>query len=129
MANPRVYQASDGRWLVISNDIKSDYFDNEEDAENMATKIKWATQAQLNATELAQVADSLANLETVYFDRGYNSGGSDPIGVSDVSSLGITPAQLASLITLVQQLNNFLGNSAVVAADYDATLNAVRNDV
>ncbi len=129
MTEPRVYQAGDGRWLVFNNGIKSDYFTLESEAENMATKITFATQAQLDATTLAQVADKLANLETVYFDRGYNSGGSSPIADVDIASLNITAAQLASLITLIQQLNNFVGNSAVTTADYDATLNAVRSDV
>jgi hypothetical protein len=129
MADPRVYQATDGRWIVFNNGIKSGYFINEGDAQNMATKITWSTQAQADATTLAQVADKLANLETVYFDRGYDSGGGDPIVDGDVVSLGITAAQLGSLITLIQQLNNFLGNSAVTAADYDSTLNAVRKDV
>jgi hypothetical protein len=129
MPEPRVYQAADGRWIVFNNGVKSGYFINEEDAQNMATKITWATQAQADATSLAQVADKLANLETVYFDRGYDSGGGDPIVDGDVASLGITAVQLGALITLIQQLNNFLGNSAVTAADYDSTLNAVRDDV
>jgi hypothetical protein len=126
---PQVYQSSDGRWLVFDNDIKSDYFTLEEDAINMATKITFGTQAQNDATALAKVADKLANLENVYFDRGYNSGGSNPITDEDLTSLGYTAADLANLITLIQQLNNFLGNSAVTSGDYDATLNAVRNDV
>lgn len=124
-----VYQAADGRWLVFNNDIKSDYFTLESEAQNMATKLTWAGQAQTDATALAQVADKLANLETVYFDRGYDSGGSNPITNDDVISLNITAADLGSLITLIQQLNNFLGNLTVSTADYDATLNTVRNDV
>jgi len=126
---PRVYQAADNRWLVVSNDIKSDYFTLEEDAVNMATKIQFASQAQNEATTMAQLADKLANLETVYFDRGYDSGGSNPITNDDIASLNFTAAELASLITLIQQFNNFLGNLAVTAGDYDATLNAVRSDV
>jgi hypothetical protein len=129
MTEPKVYQATDGRWIVFNNGIKSDYFINEEDAVNMATKITFGTQAQLDATTLAQVADKLANLESVYFDRGYNGGGSDPIADVDVESLGITAADLAALITLIQQFNNFLGNVAVTSGDYDATLNTIRNDV
>jgi hypothetical protein len=129
MTEAQVYQASDDRWLVFSNGIKSDYFTLEEDAVDMATKLTWAGQAQTGATDLAQVADKLADLETVYFDRGYDSGGSNPITNDDVSSLGITATDLANLITLIQQLNNFLGNSAVTTGDYDATLNTVRTDV
>lgn len=126
---PQVYQATDGRWIVFHDGIKSDYFNAESEAVSMATKITFATQAQAQSTTLAQVVDNLANLETVYFDRGYNSGGVDPIVDGDISSLGYTAADLASLITLIQQLNNFLGNSAVTAGDYDAILNAIRNDV
>jgi hypothetical protein len=125
----QVYQAADGRWIVFNNGIKSDYFTLESEAQTMATKITWAGQAQTDATTLAQVADRLANLETVYFDRGYDSGGSNPITNDDVVSLNVTAADLAALITLIQQLNNFLGNSAVTAGDYDATLNTVRTDV
>lgn len=129
MTDTQVYQAADGRWIVFNNGIKSNYFTLEEDAQNMATKITWATQAQVEATTMAQIADRLANLETVYFDRGYNSGGGDDIVDSDVVSLNITAADLASLVTLIQQFNNFLGNLAVIAGDYDSTLNTVRIDV
>jgi 23S rRNA maturation mini-RNase III len=127
--NPRVYQAADDRWLVFHNEIKSDYFTLESEAQDMATKLTWAGQAQAQATTLAQIGDQLANLETVYFDRGYDGGGSNPITNDDVVSLNITAADLAALITLIQQLNNFLGNSAVTTGDYDATLNTVRTDV
>ncbi len=124
-----VYQAADNRWLVFNNGIKSDYFSQESEARDMATKLTFGEQSQGEATTLAQVADRLTNLETVYFDRGYNSGGTNPIVDGDIVSLNITAADLAALITLAQQLNNFLGNLAVATGDYDATLNAVRTDV
>ena len=124
-----VYQAADNRWLVFNNGIKSDYFSQESEARDMATKLTFGEQSQGEATALAQVADRLTNLETVYFDRGYNSGGTNPIVDGDIVSLNITAADLAALVTLAQQLNNFLGNLAVATGDYDATLNAVRTDV
>ena len=124
-----VYQAADNRWLVFNNDIKSGYFTLESEARDMATKLTFGEQSQNDATTLAQVADRLANLETVYFDRGYNSGGTNPIVDGDIVSLNITAANLAALVTLTQQLNNFLGNLAVATDDYDATLNTVRTDV
>ena len=124
-----VYQAADNRWLVFNNGIKSDYFTLESEARDMATKLTFGEQSQGEATALAQVADRLTNLETVYFDRGYNSGGTNPIVDGDIVSLNITAADLAALVTLAQQLNNFLGNLAVATGDYDATLNTVRTDV
>jgi hypothetical protein len=124
----RIYQSANGQWIVFNNGIKT-FFVLESEAQDMATKLTWAGQAQTDATTLAQVADRLANLETVYFDRGYDSGGSNPITNDDVVSLSITAADLAALITLTQQLSNFLGNSAVTAGDYDSTLNTVRTDV
>lgn len=95
----------------------------------MATKLTFGEQSQKDATTLAQVADRLTNLETVYFDRGYNSVGTNPIVDGDIVSLNITAADLAALVSLTQQLNNFLGNLAVTTGDYDATLNTVRTDV
>lgn len=124
-----VYQAADGRWIVFNNGVKSPYFALESEARDMATKLTFVEQSQNDATTLAQVADRLKNLETVYFDRGYNSGGTNPIVDGDIVSLNITAADLAALVTLTQQLNNFLGNLAVATDDYDATLNKVRTDV
>lgn len=125
----QVYKAADGRWLVFNNGIKSAYFILESEAQNMATKLIFTERAQVEATILAQLGDKLVDLESVYFDRGYDAGGSNPIVDVDIESLNITAAQLAALITLAQQMSNFLGNLAVTQADYDATLNAVRTDI
>ena len=129
MTQARVYQAADGRWLLAVNSIKSGYFTLEEDAQNMATKTAWATQAQKDATAIAQVADRLVNLRTVYFDRGYDSGGSNPIIDGDVTALGITAVQLGDLVTLAEHLEDFLNAGVVATLDRDPTLNAIRTDV
>lgn len=89
-------------------------------------KFQYAQQVQAICTDLAQAIDAAADAYSVYFDRGYNSGGSDPIGDSDVVGLEITAAQLGSFITLAEQLNNFANNSAVTQGDYDATLNILK---
>jgi hypothetical protein len=130
MTEPNVYQASNDTWIVFNNGIKSEYFNTVSEAVNMATKLIFAGQAQDSATTMATLGDKLADLHSVYFDRGYNSsGGSNPITDDDLSSLGITAVQLANLITLAEQFANFLNNAAVIQADYDATLNAIRTDI
>ena len=53
-------------------------------------------------------------------------GGSNQIVDADVSSLDIKAADVASGITLGQQLANFLANSAVTTGNYQATVNALR---
>lgn len=94
-----------------------------------ARKTAFVRRQQEAATQIAQAADLLGNLETVFFDRGYNSGGANAIEDADVVATGLTAAQVGSLITFGQQLHNFLNNETVAKADYDATLNAARTDV
>ena len=95
----------------------------------MSQKLTFVSKVQERATTLAQVADLVSDLVSVYFDRGYDSGGSDPVIDADLAALGITAANLTAFITLGQQLQNFLDNAAVATADYDATLNTMRTDV
>lgn len=129
MTQAQVYQAADDRWLVFNNGIKSDYFIDESEAQTMATKLTFAGKAQDSATTMANIGDQLADLYSVYFDRGYNSGGANPITDDDLASLGMTAVQLGNLITLAEQFANFLGNAAVAQDDYDVTLNAIRTDI
>jgi len=60
-----------------------------------------------------------ADLEAEYFDAGSWADG-------DVSALGITAADLASCITLLQQIDALMSGSATSVAAYRATLNKVR---
>lgn len=96
----------------------------------MSQKITFVeNRLQATANSLAQAIDALRDAETVYFDRGYNSGGSNPITDADISALGVTAANVASMITLAQQLIKFADNLAVTQGDYDSTLNVMRTDV
>lgn len=129
-----VYQAADGRWLVFNNDIKSDYFNTESEARNMADKIKFTEQAQAFCTSLAALFKNAKDLDGVYFDEGFDGGGGDPIINEDISSLPGSPtaAKVASFITVAQQLQKFdVGDGAdpVVTANYGASVNAMRTDV
>lgn len=124
-----VYQAANGKWLIFNNGIKSEYFNTEPEAVEMASKLTFAEQAQTSATTMSDLSDRLTDLYSVYFDRGYNSGGSNPIVDDDLASLGITAVQLGNMMTLAEQFANFLNNIAATQADYDTTLNAMRTDV
>lgn len=67
--------------------------------------------------------DDAPNIENEYFDLGYNSGGANEIIDADVVAYNLTAANIASGITLVQQLKNMAGNAAVTTGDYALTTN------
>ena len=94
-----------------------------------SAKFNFGSKSQSIATSLAQAVNDAADIVSVYFDRGYDSGGSDPIVDGDIAGLNITATQVGAAITLFQQLANFVDNAAVTQADYDATLNTIRSDL
>lgn len=87
---------------------------------------RFVTAAQEASGVCHEVIEALEGLFSVYFDRGYNSGGSDPITDTDLESFGFTAAQLASLMNLAEQMVNFRDNAAVTQSDWGSVLNQVR---
>lgn len=94
----------------------------------MGTKLTFAGQSRAIANTIASLDHDLEALNTVYFKRGYNSGGSDPIFDGDVSELDLTAADIAGMVTIAQQFRNFLDNIAVVTGDYNSTVSNTRSD-
>lgn len=95
----------------------------------MSDKVVYARKFQELAQELDILGDLVVDLDKTYFTRGYNSGGGSEIVDGDLTSLGITAADLSSGITLCQQLKNFFANAAVTQGDYQATLSKLRADI
>ena len=75
----------------------------------MASKQQFAGQAITLANVFSQLANNLEDLNSVFFDRGYNVGGADPIIDADVDSLNIKAADISGLITIAQQVDNVFG--------------------
>lgn len=123
-----IYQSASNQWIYFDGAIKR-YFDTQQEAIAMNQKETFVQKLQAAATQIAQASDQFANLETVFFDRTYNSGGANQIQDVDIEATGLTAAQVGSLITLGQQLQLFLNNGAPVQGDYDVTLNAARTDI
>lgn len=94
----------------------------------MGIKLTFSGQARKLANDMARLDHDLEALNSVYFDRGYNSGGSDPIIDADIAELNVTAADIAGMVTIAQQFRNFLNNVAVVTGDYDTTLSQLRSD-
>jgi hypothetical protein len=93
----------------------------------MADKLTYAKQLQKVATRFAAISDSLIDLRTIYFDRGYNSGACVFIDL-DVVSLGISASNISNMITMAENLDKFLNASAITEGDYDSTVNLMRTD-
>ena len=68
---------------------------------------------------LAPAADMAAGVMAEYFDAG-------TFEDFDLAALGITAADLAGCITLLEQVNKLMTNQATAAAMYRTTLNKVR---
>lgn len=95
----------------------------------MSQKTQFAGQLRATATKLAQAINEADDIVSIYFDRGYNSGGASQIVDNDVASENLTAANIASFITAAQQLANYANNAAVSQGDYDSTINKVRGDI
>lgn len=74
----------------------------------MSNKARFAQEAQTAASIFAKLTDTIAALQSVYWDRGYNAGGVDPLTDEDVAALGITAADVTGMITFADALDTFL---------------------
>lgn len=92
-------------------------------------KEVFLNQVTITASAIAQALDNAQAITNVYFDRQYNIGGANEITAGDLASIGVTPNQLASFITLSEQLQNLRNGLAVSPSDYDATLSRLRRDL
>ena len=63
----------------------------------MSNKVRFAQEAQTAASIFAKLSDTIAALQSVYWDRGYNAGGVDPLADADVEALGITAADVTGM--------------------------------
>ncbi len=114
------HRQSGGTWYVT--DGANEYiFESEQEARQFMAKIDTAKAIVKAVQSLATATDSAGDLEAEYFDAA-GAGWVD----EDVAALGITAAQLAGCITLLQQVNLLMTGVATTPAVYRTTLNQVR---
>ena len=118
------YIETRGKWALWVDGVFLKYVEEE-----MVKKIDFATKVQANTTSIAGLKDTLEDVVEVFFARGYNAGGADPITDADLAGTGITLADLTACITMFQQIANFFGNQAVTQGDYSTTVNKMRTDI
>ena len=74
----------------------------------MSDKVRFAKEAQEAASVFSKLSDTITALESVWWDRAYNSGGADELTDADVEALGITAADVTGMITFAGALDTFL---------------------
>lgn len=111
------YDAEHG-W-AFSDGLTERFFETEQEARNAMAKLDTAKAIVRAVQALAPTADNAADLEAEYFDAGAWADG-------DVAALGITAADLAACLTLLQQFDKLMTNQATTPAIYRTTLNKVR---
>ncbi len=115
-----IYQDALGKWIYFDGVVKH-AFGTEREARQAMAKQDTAKAIVKAVQSLATATDSAGDLEAEYFDAA-GAGWVD----ADVAALGITAAQLAGCITLLQQVNLLMTGAATTPAVYRSTLNQVR---
>lgn len=95
----------------------------------MASKVAFAKSAQQISTAIATIRAQCKTMNEMYFNRNYNSGASNVIQDSDLTSVEMTAAELSSFITTCQQFEKFLNNEEVTQGDYKVIINKLRTDL
>lgn len=83
-----------------------------------ASKFQLITNIQTFATQFENVRLLAEQITNMYFNAGFNGGGSNPIADNDGASFGLTAAQIAAMISEAQQVGNFFKNQAVLTGNY-----------
>jgi hypothetical protein len=126
MAEVKVYQAADDRWIVLSNGVKSGYFNTESEALEMSEKVIFAEKCIDLSEALIAVIKELPAIEKVWALEGYLAGMSD----GDITSTGKTKDEIAAFVTFSENFTKFLGNdNTQVIAEYGDTLYKLLRDL
>lgn len=89
----------------------------------MANKQHYARQAQQMAATFSALADDITALRSVYWDRGYDAVGDDPLTDEDVADLGVTAADVTGMA------DTFAGALATFLTANRGYLSLMRNDL
>jgi len=91
-----------------------------------------ATQKELFALEMIKLSKVISSqiigqsklLTDQYFDLGFNGGGSNTIIDTDLDTFDdLDATDITNVITALQQITNYFGNSAVATGDYASSYN------
>lgn len=74
----------------------------------MSNKTKYVTRAQEMASIFSALTDDIIALQSVWFDRGYNTSGADEMTSQDLDGMTVTVADVTGMVTFAAALDTFL---------------------
>jgi hypothetical protein len=91
-----------------------------------ASKPVFVQNLQQAMNQFHQAAALLKDTDLYYYKNGFQAGGANAIVDSDLTAYNLKAADVAAGMTLAEQLQNFLNNTAVATADYSTTVQRLR---
>ncbi len=127
----RVAANYEGKYSLLIDypDEKEIVFDTYEEARLSMEIIEYIRLLIDTATQFALASEKLVRLKEIYADRGYAPGEENGITGEDLKVAGITEEQLLQLITLCQQVEQFLTGGETAPCNHQKVLNQVRTNI
>jgi hypothetical protein len=96
----------------------------------MATsrKIKFIEKVIHDISYIMISFHSLEDSIDIFLDRGYNTGGDDPITETDLEPYEMTYSEFTAVNTFINNFKLFLENGEPAVNDYREMLNNIRDD-
>ena len=88
-------------------------------------KLQMALWLENLATQLSKLHSEMERASDIWDDKGYASGGTNPIVDGDITGHDITAAQLALMITLINNFDKFWTNQVPTQNTYGDTIGAL----
>lgn len=93
----------------------------------VSRKEDFALAVRTAVTALAEAAERIAELDAIYMDSGYDSGGTNPITDEDLTGHDMTAQDLANASTFATNLALFLSDGDPMVFDYASAINKFRD--
>ncbi len=103
------------------------------------TKIGFAVKGRQLAAQLAQLSDDMVDFADVYDHRLYGPEADHAITADDLATTtpypgmtlpgSVTPDDIYAFVILCRQIESLLTGQAVTSADYQSTVDKLRNDL
>lgn len=90
-------------------------------------RVDYALAARAAATAFVRAVERIVELNEIYVDSGYDSGGANPITDSDLEGHDMTAQDLTSVSVFADNITLFLNDDTPLKFDYQSAINKFRD--